>query len=106
EQVQLLPLGQPRLHRRAQEVRDRYARDLDGILERQEDSGPRALERLQLEQVAAVELHGTAGHGVPGMSAQHLGQRALPRPVRAHDGMDLAPADVEIQTLEDVEGLV
>jgi hypothetical protein len=30
------------------------------------------------------------------------GERALPRPVRAHDGVNFAAADVEVEALEDL----
>ena len=69
--------GFARLHRRAQEVRDRDARDLDRILEREEDAGARALVDLHFQQVLALEEDLAVGHLVGRMAGQYLGERAL-----------------------------
>ena len=49
----------------------------------------------------AIEEDFTGGHCVVFVAAQHLGQRALARAVRAHDGVDFAGLDFKSQAFED-----
>ncbi len=55
---------------------------------------------VSAEQVDTVERD-RAGHVVPFPPGQDVRQRALARPVRAHDRVDLARADVEVEPVED-----
>ncbi len=85
----------------AQEVGVGDAGNLDGVLECQEDAGLRPQLGLEVEQVLAHVRDGAAGHRVGRMSGEHLRQRALAGPVRAHDGMHLAGVDGEGDAPED-----
>jgi hypothetical protein len=60
------------------------------------------LVRLQLEDVLTLEGYGAFGHLVSRMSHEHVGERALPRAVRAHDRVYLTLANLEIQALDDL----
>jgi hypothetical protein len=68
-------------------------------LESQKHAELGALVGLELEGVLAPEGYGAAGHLVARVAHEHVGQRALARPIRAHDRVDLAFADLEIQAL-------
>ena len=59
----------------------------------------------QLEDVLALEDHRTRGDLVSGVPRDHFGERALPRSVRAHDRVDFAFTDLEIQPLQDLQVL-
>ncbi len=85
--------------RRAQEVRVRDARNLHRILEREEDARLRALFGRHREKILAVVRHGAAGDLVRRIARQHLRERALAGAVRAHDGVDFAGFDGEIDAL-------
>src|SRR5690606_41476671 len=67
------------LERRTQEVRDRNARDLHRVLEREEDPRARTLVRLHLQEVLSLVQHAAARDLVRRVPGEHLGQRALPR---------------------------
>ena len=88
--------------RGAQEVRDRDAGDLDGVLHRQEDAGAGALVDGHREDVLAVEGHGAAGDGVLRVAGDGVGQRRLAGAVRAHDRVGLAGADRQVDAGEDL----
>ena len=72
------------------------------MLHGQEQSGPGPLPGGEGQQVDAVEGHRTAQDLVAGATHQHVGQRALARAVRSHDGVDLATADGQGQALQDL----
>ena len=78
-------------------------RNLDGVLEREEEPLARPLFGWQLQQVAALEGHAAAGNLVPGASGQHEGQRALAGAVRPHDGVRLTLSYAEVDPLENLD---
>ena len=85
-----------------QEVLHRYAGNLHRILERQEQSRPGTFLRFHREEVPAQEGDASAGHLVVGFSGEDGGQGALPRAVGPHDGVDLSPADFQVDPAEDL----
>src|SRR5215208_1782477 len=120
-----VPLGEPRVHlhdahllleepvhlhrrklilahgvdRGPEEVGHGDARYLARVLECEEHAELGPLVRLQLEDVLALERYGAFGHLVTRMAHEHVGERALPRAVRAHDRVYLTLANLEIQAL-------
>ncbi len=107
EEVDRVELGLPAVlahgvDRGAQEVRVRDARDLHGILEREEHALARAHLGRHGEKVHALEPGGALRHDVAGPPRQDVRERALARPVRAHDRVHLARADDEVDPLEDL----
>ena len=80
----------------------RHARDFHRILEGQEQALARALIGLQLENFSPSMQHLAAGHRVIGMPGDHLGERALARAVRAHDGMHFSPGHGEGQAADNL----
>ena len=74
----------------AQEVGDRDAGDLDGVLHREEEAGAGALVDLHREHVLAVEGDRAGGDGVLGVTRERVGQRGLAGAVGAHDRVRLA----------------
>src|SRR6185436_12894554 len=76
--------------------------DLDRVLEGDEQPRRRARLGLEGEQVLPLEAN-LSGGDLEGLAArQHLGERALARAIGAHDGVDLAGPDVEIDPAEDL----
>ena len=90
------------VERGAQEGHVADARDLDRVLERQEQARRRPLLGLHAEQVVAVERRGAVRDHVAVAPGQDVGQRRLARAVRAHDGVHAAGGDVEVDALEDL----
>ena len=97
----LAPAAAQRIERGAQEGHGAHTRNLDRILEGEEEPGGRALLRLQLQQVPAVIEHLAPVHRVALAAGEHIGERALAGPVRPHHGMHLAGADREIDPVQD-----
>ena len=64
-----------------------------------------ALVGLEAQKLDAVEGHAPARHLVAGPSHQHVGESALARPVRSHDGVDLAASDLEVDAPQDLAGV-
>ena len=89
------------VERGAQEGHVADARDLDRILEREEQPRRRPLLRLEREQVLAVERRGALGDLVALAAGEHVGERRLARAVRPHDRMHLARPHLEVDALED-----
>ena len=86
----------------AEEVRVRHARDLDRVLEGEEDALLRAVLRLEVQQVLSIAiLRGAARHLVRRVAHEHLGEGALARAVRPHDRVHLAALHLEVDALED-----
>src|SRR5690606_16709696 len=90
-----------RVHRGFQQVRIVHARDLDRILEREENALARTLLRRHREEILALELYETCGHVVILAPGQHLREGALAGAVRPHDRVDLAGRDREIESFQD-----
>ena len=112
-----------------QELDERHARNLDRILETQEQPGGGAFVGGQSQQIqipfASSEVERPIGrvrhrgvstsldtngwgecgsapsHLIPGPPAQHIGQRRFARAIRPHDRMNLARIDAEREALED-----
>ena len=61
----------------------------------------RALFRLHLREVFPLVQHGATGDVERRIACKHLRERALARAVRAHDGMHLALADLQIDPFQD-----
>ena len=88
--------------RLAQEVDDRDARDLLGVLEGEEHAGLAPDVGAPVGDVVALEADAAAGDLVLGAAEQGVGQGRLARAVRAHQGVDLAGADREVDAPEDL----
>ncbi len=93
------PLG---LQGGGQGVVQRHARHLGGVLHGQEQAGLGPLPRRHPEQLDAVEGDRTPGDVVAGPAHDHVGQRRLARPVRPHDGVDLAAGHRQVDAPQDV----
>ena len=74
----------------------------DRILEGHEQAGAGALVRIGLGDVLAVEGDGSLGHLHPGVAHDRVGQRRLAGAVGAHQGVDLALGDGQVDALEDL----
>ena len=85
----------------AQEVGVADAGDLDGILEGQEHALAGALLGVHVQEVLALEEDFALGDLVGVASGEDAGQRALAGAVGAHDGVDLAGVDLEVDAAED-----
>jgi ABC-type branched-subunit amino acid transport system ATPase component len=79
-----------RIHRGAHEGHHRHARNLDRILEGQEQPGRRARCRLQRQNGRADQRRAAARDRIAFAAGQHIGERGLARAVRAHDGVHFA----------------
>jgi hypothetical protein len=77
------------------------ARYLNRILEAEEHALRGTLVRIEREQILAVERDGAVRHLIARPPGKDVGQRRLTRPVRPHDGVDLARVQGETDTLED-----
>ena len=95
----LLALG---VDRHAQEVGDRHAGDRHGVLEGQEQPGLGALVRLGRGDVLALEGDRALGDLVGGVAEQRVRERRLARAVGAHQGVDLAARDVQVDAPQDL----
>src|SRR5690606_35483738 len=89
------------VERAAQEVGVVHARDLDRVLEGQEQAGGGALLRLQLQQGLAVELDRAGGDLVAVAAGEDVAKGRLAGAVGAHDGVHLARLDLQREALED-----
>ena len=74
----------------------------DRVLEGHEQAHPGALVGVGLGDVLALEDDLTLGHLEPRMAHDRVGERRLARAVRAHQRVDLALADGQIHTPEDL----
>ena len=106
QELEGVELGQPamlalRIQRGLQQVDVVDARNLDRVLEREEQALARAQLGRHREQVAA-EVGGAPGDDfVAGTAREHAGERALARAVRPHDRVHLARAHREREPVED-----
>ena len=91
-----------RVHDLAHEGGDGHAGERVGVLEGEEHAEARTLVGLELEQVDALEADGSRGHLVGGMAHQDVRQGGLAGAVRAHDRVDLATRELEVDPLEDL----
>ena len=79
-----------------------HAGHLGGVLHGEEQAGLGPLPRRHGEHVDPVEGDRAAEHLVAGPAHDDVRQRGLAGAVRAHDGVDLARADGEVDPLEDL----
>src|SRR5579864_3744065 len=108
---QLLKLGQahqtvlvkspPRAHRGAQEAGHRHPGNAHRVLKRDEQTPAGPLVGRHRHAVLAFVEHLALGHLVKRIAHQHVGERALPRPVGAHQGVDLSRAHGQVGPFED-----
>jgi hypothetical protein len=90
----------PGVDRRLQEIHVAHPRNLHRVLEGKKHPLARPLLGRQRQKIFAVVLHRAAGHLELLAPGQHLRQRALARAVRAHDGVHLAGAHVEVDAVQ------
>ena len=93
-------LGADGVQRRAKEVAVVDARDLDRVLEGEEDALAGTLFRLVVEEVLSLKQDLAAGDLVAVASREDVGERALAGAVAAHDGVHFAGLHVEVQALQ------
>ena len=86
----------------AQEVDDRHPGDGHGVLEGQEDAGLAPDVGAPGGDVVALVEDAALGHLVLGAAEQDVGQGGLARPVGAHQGMDFAGRDLEVEAPQDL----
>ena len=91
-----------RVERAPDEAGDAQAGDRGRVLEGEEHPEAGPLVGAQLQDVAALPRDLAAGHDIGRVAHQRVGERRLARAVRAHDRVDLALADVEVDPLEDL----
>ena len=72
------------------------------ILEREEEAALGALVGAELGHVLPVEDDLALRHLVGRVAHERVGERRLPRPVRAHDRVLLPEIDFEVDTLDDL----
>jgi len=75
-------------------------RDLQGILEGQENTGGGAIVGGQLQQVPTLEVHRPSGNLIIGVARQYLGEGTFARAIQAHDGVDLTGPHLQVEALE------
>ena len=86
----------------AEEVGHGHARDRRRVLEGEEEARLGPLVGLHLQEVDAVDGGRALGHLVVRVARQGVAQGALARAVGAHQGVDLALADRQVDPLEDL----
>jgi hypothetical protein len=94
--------GAAGVDRRPQEARHRQAGDRHRVLEGEEHAEPRALVDGELKQVVTLPEHLARLDDVGGMAHERVRQGGLARAVGAHDGVDLAVADGQLDPLQDL----
>ena len=90
-----------RVEDHAQVLRGRHARDGDGVLEGHEQAGDGALVGVGLGDVVAVEEDLALGDVEVRVAHDRVGERRLAGPVGAHEGVELARADVQVHPAQD-----
>src|SRR5664280_563498 len=95
--IELLEPASPALNsvRRAQEVQVAHPGDLHRVLEGEEEAGRGTVLGRQGEQVLVLEADRAA-------AGKHVGEGALARAVRAHDGVYFARRNFEVDSPEDL----
>ncbi len=86
----------------AQELRHRHARDLLGVLEGEEHPRPGPGVGWPGRDVVAPEQDPALGHLVAGVAGEGVGEGRLARAVGAHEGVQLALCDDEVDAAEDL----
>jgi hypothetical protein len=91
-----------RVERGAQEAGHGKARDRGRVLEGEEHAQASALVGRERQDVAVLPDHLALPDDVGGVAHQSVGERRLARPVGAHDRVDLALADHQVDPLQDL----
>ncbi len=86
--------------RGAQEVHVVHTRNLHRVLKAKEQTGGGTRLGFHREQIQPVKGGGTTDV-VTLPPAESVCERALPRTIRAHDGVDLTGPDAEVESFED-----
>ena len=89
----------------AQEGHGGDAWDLHRVLEGEEDAGGGALARVHGEQVLAVPGDRACRDLVVLLAGEHVSERGFAGAVRAHDGMDLALGQLEVEAFQDLAAI-
>ena len=74
----------------------------DRVLEGEEEAGARALLGVGLGDLLFLEEDLAVGDLERGVAHDRVRERRLAGAVRAHQRMDLAPRDLEVESLEDL----
>src|SRR3954451_9781948 len=90
------------IQRRFQEVRAVDPRNLDGVLEREEQSFARPLFGRLFQQILPFVKNLARGDVIAVTSGEDGGESAFAAAVRAHDRMDLAFVDGEVDAFENL----
>ena len=89
----------------AEELRDRHARDLLGVLEGQEHPRPGPRVGRPGRDLLASKHDPALGDLVAGVAGEGVGEGGLARTVRPHDGVQLARRDDEVDAAQDLVAL-
>src|SRR5579862_346040 len=84
--------------RLCERVLEKHARNLDGLLQREEEAGPCATPTRHADELEPVETDGALRDGRTRTAHQRVGQGALPRAVRPHHHVHFAASDGEVDT--------
>ena len=101
--VEFLALGQTGLKRGADEVGNRHAGDFHRVLEG--DKKPRAgalVGLLHFKKIQAIERDRAAGDLIVGVAGHDFGEGGFAGTVLAHDRVDLALGNFEVEAFEDL----
>src|SRR5580658_139565 len=101
-EVGLTPRAAHGVERGAQEIHVVHARDLDRVLEGEEDALTRPLVGAERQEVAALIGDAALRHVVAVAAGENARQRALAGAVGPHDRMHLAGGDAQIDAAEDL----
>ena len=90
------------VHGQLHEIGHRDARDLDRVLEAEEQAQARPVFDRHVQQILPQERRRTFGDGELFIAREHRRERRLARTVGAHDGMHLAGSDLEVDAPQDL----
>ena len=85
---------------RFQKIRHRHARNLHGILEREENALVGACVGRHFEQILAVEPRFALGHFVERIAHEHGGERRFSRAIRPHNRVGFAGLHRQVDALQ------
>ena len=101
-QFRLAPAAPRRVHGGAQEIHVVHARQFDRVLEREEHTGSRSFIGGERQQIQAQIRDRARRDLIAGLAREDTGQCRLSGAVGAHDGMDLAGIDGQVDAFDDV----
>src|SRR5271166_3969248 len=90
---------------RTQKIHIVHARDFDRILKGKENACARPLVWAKRQKIGALVDHFAFSYLIARLGRQDARQRALARTVRAHDRMNLARLEREIDTLQNLAAI-